>query len=98
MLINRGDSKTFGQNCHCSFAGDTYRGRHALAGKKRSEAVMLVRQTLRTIFPLLCGAPASISCAVRTSFKGRTLPTLGCSSPLSNNFEIVFRRSVVTST
>ena len=28
---------------------------------------MPLRQTLRTIFPLLCGAPASISCAVRTT-------------------------------
>jgi len=35
---------------------------------------------------------------IRISFKGRTLPTLGCSSALSNNFEMVFRRSVVTAT
>ena len=38
-------------------------------------------QILNTIFPVLCGAQASISCAVRASFKGRTLPMTITSGP-----------------
>ena len=38
----------------------------------------------RTTLPLLCGAPASISCAARASPSGSTVPTCETSFPLSN--------------
>src|ERR1700722_13461454 len=51
-----------------------------------------------TILPGRCGAPASISCAVRASLKGKTLPTRVRSLPLSKSALIFSSRAVVTST
>ena len=51
-----------------------------------------------TILPRLCGAPASISWAVRASSSGSTVPTCANSFPLSNSSVILISRAVVTST
>ena len=53
---------------------------------------------LSTIFPRLCGAPPSISWALRASSSGSTVPTFVTNFPLSNSSETSFSRAVVTST
>jgi len=54
--------------------------------------------TFRTILPRLCGAPSSMSWALRASSSGSTVPTSVTSFPLSNSSAILFSRAVVTST
>lgn len=53
---------------------------------------------LSTILPRLCDAPPSISCAMRASSSGSTVPTFVTSLSLSNNSVILFSLAVVTST
>jgi len=70
----------------------------ASVGSSSRRAVSCHAAMLSTILPRLCGAPASISWAMRASSSGSTAPTLVTSFPLSNNFVISFSRAPVTST
>lgn len=51
-----------------------------------------------TIFPDLCGRPASISCAARAADNGRVSPTRACNAPSSNRVASRARPDVSTAT
>ena len=55
-----------------------------------------VDELLQLVLPRLCGAPPSISCAVRACSNGRTVPTRAVNLPRSNKSLIVSSRAVVT--
>ena len=60
-------------------------------------AIIEVYASCMTILPGLCGAPASIRCALRASAGGRTDPTRAEIVPFSNSVFRLFRREVVAS-
>lgn len=101
-LANAADVKTatpikhiviiFGENV--SF--DHYFGAYMTASPHIDSAVR--HCTSSRIFPLLCGAPASISCALRASSSGSTVPTSVVSFRLSNNLDSVPSLFALTST
>jgi hypothetical protein len=62
------------------------------------EALHAGAAMLNTIFPRLCGALPSISCAVRACANGRTVPTRAVNVPRLNKSVIVSGRAVVTAT
>ena len=69
-------------------------------GQSRWAAPLLDCQAaiLSTILPRSCGAPPSISWAIRASSNRSTVPTSVTSLPLSNSSVTLFSRAVVTST